>query len=345
MKVDTRFYDIHSPLSMGKLLELTHAEFLLSSQSPDVEIDHVSPLKGAGSGALCFLESKKDLPSLQDCRATVCLVHKRYADFVHDAGILPLISSSPRGSFGLILEALYTLKTFHAQTASIHPSVKIGHGVRLGPGVVIGEGAEIGDQCHIGPNSVIGPGVVLGEKSVLGYGVSAQCALIGKKVHIGARTVIGESGFAIALTPQGPKDLFHPGRVVLGDHVSLGAGVTVDRGFLEDTVLEDHVKIDNLSQIAHNVCIGKGTVIAAMSGISGSVRIGRGVLIGGNVGIADHIRIGDHAVLAARSGVMNSVPPRETWGGFPAKPVKQWLREVSLLKEQSKPQKRKKGSF
>lgn len=131
--------------------------------------------------------------------------------------------------------------------------------------------------------------------------------------------------------PAGPERLPQIGRVVIQDRVEVGANSTIDRGAMADTIIGENTKIDNLVQIAHNVRIGRSCVIAGLTGISGSVTIGDGVMIAGGVGIADHLTIGDGAQLAARSGFMHDVPAGEVWGGYPAKPMVQAFREMTVL--------------
>ena len=130
---------------------------------------------------------------------------------------------------------------------------------------------------------------------------------------------------------MGPVDLPHFGRAIIEDRVTLGANSCVDRGFLDDTIVSEDAKIDNLCHIAHNVVIGRGVLIAAYGGISGSTTIGDGAILAGRVGVVDHVTIGPGAVLTAGSSVLTSVPAGEKWGGYPAKALRSWLREVAWL--------------
>ncbi|MEJ0024357.1 MAG: UDP-3-O-(3-hydroxymyristoyl)glucosamine N-acyltransferase [Alphaproteobacteria bacterium] len=218
---------------------------------------------------------------------------------------------------------------------AIAPDAALEPDVFLAPGVVIGPGARIGAGSSIGPNAVIGPGVMIGRRASIGAGVSIRCALIGDDVTILAGAAIGEPGFAVAVGPQGPVDVPHIGRVIIQDRVSLGVGVAVDRGLFADTLICEGTKIDNLSHIAHNAVVGRNVVMAAFAGISGSSRIGDGAMLGGRVGVADHLSVGAGAQIAAGSAVLTDVPAGKTHGGYPAKPLRQFLREQAWLSRQS----------
>lgn len=196
---------------------------------------------------------------------------------------------------------------------SIGPRVRIGPGSQLAAGVVIGADVVIGAGCHLYPNVTLYPGVRLGNRVT---------------IHSGA--VIGADGFGYAVGPQGALKIAHLGGVIIEDDVEIGANSCVDRGTLSDTVIGARSKLDNLCQVGHNVTIGPDCLIAGMVGIAGSTRIGRGVVIGGGAGIGDHLTIGDGARIGGRAGVTKNVPAGESWMGYPAQPLRRYIRGLYL---------------
>ena len=197
----------------------------------------------------------------------------------------------------------------------------------------IGPGAEVGAGSVICANAVVGAGVRIGRDSTIGAGVSLSHALVGNRVIVHAGARIGQDGFGYQPGPGGHLKVPQIGRVVLQDDVEIGAGSTIDRGALRDTVIGEGTKIDNLVQIAHNVVIGRHCIIVSQTGISGSTTLGDFVMLGGQVGVVGHCTIGDGAQIAASSNVKGDVPPGVRWGGSPAKPVREWFREMTTLKK------------
>ncbi|MGE3865417.1 MAG: UDP-3-O-(3-hydroxymyristoyl)glucosamine N-acyltransferase [Hyphomonadaceae bacterium] len=324
---DERFYIGHGPLTVEALF-------------PDCEIRgeraravvSAGALGDAGANALAYADERRG-GALESAAGAIVLTAAAAA--AAPAGATLVITPRPRARFAEALRRLVSLRGFAPDAAMIAPDARIEAGVALAPGVVIGSGARIGADTQIGPNAVIGPGVTIGRRCRIGACATLYCALLGDDVTILAGAHIGEAGFAVAAGPEGLVDVMHIGRVILQDGVSLGAGVTVDRGLFADTVLSENAKIDNLSQIAHNVVVGRNVVMAAFAGISGSTRIEDGAQLGGRVGVADHVRIGKAARLAANTALFRDVPDGAVYGGFPGQPVRRWLREVTWLSKKA----------
>ncbi|MBL8550752.1 MAG: UDP-3-O-(3-hydroxymyristoyl)glucosamine N-acyltransferase [Hyphomonadaceae bacterium] len=325
--IDARFYETLGPLSVRELADGLHAEGDL-----DRLISSAAPFERAGPNDLCFYEGA--LPKDQlETTAGVCLMRAEIAPMAKRAGAI-VVAQAPRVAFGRMALRLFRPRSFAAGVA-VHPEARLEAGVELGAGAVIGARAQIGAETRIGPNAVIGPGVTIGRRSKIGANCTIGFALIGDDVTVLAGAVIGEAGFGVAGDAGGLHDVPHLGRVIVQDRVTIGANSTIDRGVFDDTILAEEAKIDNLCQIAHNVTIGRRTMMAAFAGVSGSTRIGDDVRMGGRVGVSDHRSVGEGAALAGGSAVLQDVPAGETWGGYPAKPVRAWMREIAWLKSKA----------
>lgn len=327
---DARFFLTTEPLSVTELAALTGAEVV---RGGDAVINTVAPLSQADRGAVAFLGDRRHAASLATTEAAAVFVAPDMAEQV-PAHAAVLTTRHPQATWAMAAARLHpTIES--GETPGVHPTVELEHGVRLGPGVVIGAGARIGRGSVIGANTVIGPGVAVGRDCRVGANVSLAFSLIGDRVRIASGAVIGEAGFGAAASSKGPMDIPQLGRVILQDDVSVGANSCIDRGAYDDTVIGEGTKIDNLVQIAHNVVMGRFCLVAAHVGISGSVVVGDGVMFGGRAGVGDHQTVGAGARVAAAAAVLSDVPAGETWSGYPAKPLRRFLRETAWLSKQA----------
>ena len=325
---DTRFFQTLQPLSVADIAARIGAEV---ERGGERTVRSVAPLSSADEGAIAFLGDRKFAAQLSGTRAGCVIVHPSAAAAAPvEAAVI--VSTEPQASWAraaalLHLPVLLDV-AFSAEDAAEDDSV------RIGPGVVLGEGVRIGSGTRIGANTVIGPGVQIGRDGLIGANVSIGFALIGDRVKILSGARIGEAGFGAAASRSGPVDIPQLGRVILQDGVTVGANSCIDRGAYDDTVIGENTKIDNLVMIGHNCVIGRNNLMAAHTGISGSVTTGDNVMFGGRAGVGDHITIGEGARVAAGAGVLADIPAGETWSGYPAKPIRQSLREAVWLAKQ-----------
>jgi UDP-3-O-[3-hydroxymyristoyl] glucosamine N-acyltransferase len=215
----------------------------------------------------------------------------------------------------------------------VHPEARLEDNVCVEPGAVIGARAEIGRGTIISAGAAIGEAVAVGRDCFIGANASIQFALIGDRVIIHPGVCIGQDGFGFVLGSRGHAKVAQIGRVIIQDNVEIGANTTIDRGANGDTVIGEGTKIDNQVQIGHNVEIGRHCVIVAQVGVSGSTTLGDFVAIGGQAGFLGHLTIGDGAEIAAAAGVYDDVPPNSRWAGRPARPIKEWFRELRAIRK------------
>lgn len=325
---DPRFFDSLPALDVAGLAERIGAEVL---RGGDRKVSAVAPLGSAGSRDVAFMGDRKFAEALKATAAGCVIVPAAAADHAPaDAAVI--VSPTAQASWAeaaMLLHRPHTLTAIPASEAAEDDTVVVE------PGVVLGQGVRLGRGTRIGANSVIAPGVQIGRDCVVGPNVSIGFALIGDRVKLYAGVRIGEAGFGAAGGRTGPVDVPQLGRVIIQDNVTIGANTCIDRGAYDDTVIGENTKIDNLVMIGHNCTIGRNCLIAAHTGISGSVHVGDGVIFGGKAGIGDHINIGVGARVAAGAGVLADIPPGETWSGYPAKPLRQFLRETVWVSKQA----------
>ncbi|MEP6341840.1 MAG: UDP-3-O-(3-hydroxymyristoyl)glucosamine N-acyltransferase [Maricaulaceae bacterium] len=332
--VDRQFFDYHGPIELGDLIAGLSCS-VSQTHSSGTLIEGSAGLASSLSGDISFIDNRRHLKALDTAKASACFVTERLAEKINEKGIIPIVTAAPKASFGRALTKLFTQHPLgNGQNAKISATAKVHSSA------VIGDNAVIGERVVIGPNVVVGAGVKIGDRSRLMNGVTLECAVIGSDCLIKPGATIGTVGFGISGDEMGLVEIPHIGRAILGDRVRIGSNSSVDRGLLQDTILEDDVKLDNLVQIGHNVRVGARTMMASFVGIPGSCNIGSDVIIGGQAGLADHLTVGDGAKIAGHSGIMHNVPAGEIWSGYPGMPVRNHMRVVSELIKMGKAKKR-----
>ena len=321
---DPRFYESARPLSIQDLESLSGASF--EELAPDgVSAIGVAPIEAMQAGFLSYCEKSCAEP----IAGAIIFAKADMAEYLRDAGCIVGVSDNPRAAFAKTAGKIFKLKELLVGETHIDPTA------RVLPGAFVSSGARIGANAIIEPNAVIGPGVEIGEDAIIRANAVISCAVIGNGSEIGSCTVVGKSGFAVVLGADKRMKVPHFGRALIGEEVSIGASCSIDRGLFGDTRIDDNCQIDNFCQIAHNVQIGSGTVMAAFAGISGSTRIGRNCLFAGRCATTDNITIGNDVVMLADAAAMYDIPDGERWGGSPAMPARNYLRQLTQLRKLS----------
>ena len=289
----------------------------------DVEITEVSNIDGAGASSVVFAMDKETLSKALASKAGTILANRSLEDAELPLDPRVLWVADARYAFALVGQRLRG----RGFEAGVHPSavvgtdVKIGLGTRVGPGVVLEEGVVVGNDCNLMARAVVHAGTQLGNHVV---------------VQAGA--VLGSTGFGYARNGKTGQYLIFPqkGRLVIEDDVEIGANTTIDRGALGETRIGQGTKIDNLVHIGHNCVIGRNVVIAAQTGISGSSVVEDGAILGGQVGIGEHAIVGAGVILGGGAGVLSGKKmrgPGEVFWGRPARPLKEYLRDLARLRK------------
>ncbi|CAN5219141.1 UDP-3-O-(3-hydroxymyristoyl)glucosamine N-acyltransferase [soil metagenome] len=325
---DTRFFETLPSLTAADLAERIGATVV---RGGEVVISAVAPLASADATSVAFMSDRRFAEALANTKAGCVIVSAAMVDTA-PAGAAVLQSGEAQAAWARASALFHCPRVL--DTAATAADACEDASVALEPGVVLGQGVRIGRGSRIGANTVIGPGVQIGRDCVIGANVSIAFALIGDRAKLYAGARIGEAGFGAAGSSVGPVDVPQLGRVILQDGVTVGANTCIDRGAYDDTVIGENSKIDNLCMIGHNCVVGRNVLMAAHTGLSGSVTVGDNVRFGGKAGVGDHISIGTGANVAAGAGVLANVPAGETWSGYPAKPLRQFLRETIWLSKQ-----------
>lgn len=300
----------------------------------DPEITGAAPLDRAGPGDVSFVAKARYLSYVEPSRAGLLLVSAELEDRV-DRDRPRIVLGDVHAALTRLLPRLYPEA---APEPGVHGTAIVAEDADVAADVAIGPYAVVGPRARIGRGAVLGSHVVVGEDCVVGEDVRLHPhVVLYERTKLGARTIVhagtrlGVDGFGYAAVDGRPRKVPQIGDCVVGADVEIGANVTIDRGSIGSTEIGDHVKIDNMVHIGHNVRVGAGTTIVAQVGIAGSTRVGQGVTLAGQVGVTGHVEIGSGAVVAAQAGVFGDIPAGETWSGYPARPHSEALRAQASL--------------
>jgi UDP-3-O-[3-hydroxymyristoyl] glucosamine N-acyltransferase len=338
---DPRFFKNHGPFTLARICEKTG---IALAGDGAFEIFDLAGLAAAGPQHLTFFSgAASQREAFAASQAGVCLVPQAGKRPGAPAGMIVVETASVSRAFASIAALFYPehSQPRWQQTEAVSSKARLGSGVELAPGVVIGADAEIGDGTRLGPGTVIGPGVTIGRHCEIGANVTISHAYIGDRVTILPGAHIGQPGFGFATTGEDYLKIPQLGRVIVQDDVEIGSATTIDRGALGDTVIGEGSKLDNLIMIAHNCQIGRHCVIAGQTGLAGSVVLEDGVVLAGQVGLGDHTRVGAKARMGARAGTGSAIflEGGQDYGGAPAKPVREWARELHAVTRLAKQRK------
>ena len=322
---------MHGDYSLGELA----VRFGMALRgNPELRVSHVATLSQAAVGSLSFLANSRYRRQLGSTRATAVVVGPADLDA---CPVAALVDPNPYLAYAQIAELMHPAGPV---VAGIHPSVVVADGARVAPSASVGPlcvieaGAQVGERVRIGSGCTIQARAHIGDDTQLMPRVTLYPGVrIGERCLLHSGAVIGADGFGFA--PDGGTWFKVPqvGSVRIGDDVEIGANTTVDRGAIEDTIIEDGAKLDNQIQVGHNVIIGAHTAIAACTGISGSTTIGRRCMIGGMVGFAGHLTIADDVTVTGCSLVSASIRQAGSYSsGMPTVETRAWRRMVASLR-------------
>ncbi|WP_040248875.1 UDP-3-O-(3-hydroxymyristoyl)glucosamine N-acyltransferase [Psychroserpens mesophilus] len=304
--------------------------------NPDVEVSKLSKIEEGTKGSLTFLSNPKYTSFIYSTKASITIVNKTFKP-EHEISTTLIKVEDAYKSFSKLLEYYNQVKLNKQgveQPSFISDSATLGDDVYVGAFSYIGNNVRIGNHVKIFPNAYIGDNVTIGDHTIVFAGAKIYSeSLIGHHCVINSGVIVGADGFGFVPDENGEySKVPQIGNVIIEDYVDIGAATTIDRATLGSTIIRKGVKLDNQIQIAHNVEIGKNTVIAAQTGVAGSTKIGENCLIGGQVGIVGHLTIGNNVRIQAQSGIGRHVKDNEILQGSPSFNYGDWNKSYVYFK-------------
>lgn len=319
------------PIRLGELAAQFDCELVGDA---GITIDNVAGLQNAGPRSLSFLSNPAFRKQLAATQAAVVVLR---AEDVEASPTAALVSENPYADYARMAAVIHPPPTYAPgidASAVVSPSATVSPTAHIAANSSIGDRTTIGENVYVGPGTVVGPDCIVGDDCRLIANVTlVRDVQVGRRGILHPGVVIGADGFGNAMTESGWIKVPQIGGVRIGDDVEIGANTTVDCGAIEDTVIEDGVRIDNLCMIAHNVHIGAHTAMAAMTGISGSTTIGKRCLFAGQSGAVGHITICDDVVVSGKAVISKDITePGVYAASFTAEPAREWSRKVARFR-------------
>lgn len=319
--------------SIKEFANLTNSK--LVKKNNKTTIVKIATISNADSNSIVVLHNPIYAKDLKSCKANTVILSEKFSHFASKNHNL-LINENPYKAYALISQRMNASEkgaAFISKTANIGKNVLIGDGCIIKSGAFIHDNVKIGKHTTICENAVIGLESNIGNNCYIHNSVSISHTKMGNNVIVYPGARIGQDGFGFASDESGHYKIPHVGGVLIGDDVEIGANTCIDRGVLEDTIINEKCRIDNLVQIGHNVIIGKGCVIVAQTGICGSTVLGDFVTLAGQVGIVGHVKIDSNATILGKSMVTKNVPENARYFGIPAIAVREWNKQHMISKK------------
>ena len=293
----------------------------------DFIIQDIKPLTSANQNDISFFDSLKYKEDALNTKASVCITTETLSKFLPKSTYPVLVKN-------VLLELAKTLKKLYPKADIDYPdftlkkpSARIYKSVKFGNNVLIGKNVKIGKNSEIGANTIIEKNVVIGKNCIIGSNVIIKNSIFGERVVIQDNCKIGQKGFGFIPVKDNNIKFPHIGRVLISDNVEIASGCTIDRGSVDDTTIGKNTYLDNQVHVAHNVKIGSNCMIAGQVGFAGSTKVGNNVSIGGQAGISGHLIIGNNVKIGGGSGVVKDIGDNQIVMGYPAVPLKEFLKK------------------
>ena len=320
------FFVNHGPINIFDILNIIGLNE--NSSIKNESISDIKDLYSATKSEITFFHSKKYIDFAKNTKALFCITNENLKNYLPKS-CNPLVVKNVLLSTAQVTAKFYPSSIYDNfdNTVDYIQNTIFKDKVNFGKNVLIGKNVKIGSNCIIGHNTIIEQNVTIGNNCSLGSNIIIRNSLINNNVKILDNCIVGKHGFGFFPNQESNSRYPHIGIVIIEDNCEIGCGSTIDRGSMSDTIIGKNTYLDNQIHIAHNVKIGENTIIAGQVGIAGSTIIGANVKIGGQAGISGHLKIGNNVEIAGGSGVIKDIPENSKIMGYPAKNIREFLKE------------------